>query len=381
MKVIRGGRIVTPTGVVEGREIIVEGTSIVAVRGQREAADGEVIDARGLTVAPGFIDVHVHGGGGYSLLGRDAEQMRSYARWVVRHGVTGFLIGATGPTPERFAAQIEAGRIAASAPLPGSAETLGFHFEGPFISPKRHGAFDPRSLRAPSVAELDQILDAAGPLARLMTIAPELLGAEGVIRRGVERGMTMSMGHTDATVEQARDGFAWGIRHTTHTFNAMRPLGHRDPGPIAAALTADDVTCELIGDMIHVQPAAAQVLLRCKGAGNTVLVTDGIQLASSTDGAFAFGSRPVAIAGGVARLEDGTIAGSIATMDANVRNIAGLGVPLHEVIQMASTNPARVCGVGERKGSLAPGMDADLVFLDEHLNVRMTIVMGEIAWR
>jgi N-acetylglucosamine-6-phosphate deacetylase len=380
VKVIRGGRIATPSGIVEGMEIAIDGRRIVAVQAERDDPAAEVIDARGFTIAPGFIDVHVHGGGGYSLLGRDAEQMRAYARWVVQYGVTGFLIGATGPTPERFAAQIEAGRAAAVASAPGSAEILGFHFEGPFISLARHGAFDPRSLRVPSVPELDQILDAAGPLARLMTIAPELPGAEAVIRRGVERGMTMSMGHTDATLEQARAGFAWGIRHTTHTFNAMRPLGHRDPGPIAAALTADEVTSELIGDMIHVQPAAAQVLIRCKGARNTVLVTDGIQLAGSADGTFAFGSRPVAIKGGVARLENGTIAGSITTMDANVRNIVGLGVPLHEAILMASTNPARVVGADKRKGLIAPGFDADLVSLDEELHVRMTMVRGEVAW-
>jgi N-acetylglucosamine-6-phosphate deacetylase len=380
MKVVRGGRIVTESGILEGMEIVVDGRSIAAVQPERDDPAHEVIDAHGLTVAPGFIDVHVHGGGGHSLLGRDADQMRAYARWVVRHGVTGFLIGATGPTPERFAAQIKAGCSAASTPMPGSAEILGFHFEGPFINPARHGAFDPRSLRAPSVAELDSVLDAAGPLARLMTIAPELPGAEAVIRRGVERGMVMSMGHTDATYEQARASFQWGIRHTTHTFNAMRPLGHRDPGPIAAALTADEVTSELIGDMIHVQPAAAQVLIRCKGARNTVLVTDGIQLAGSADGTFAFGNRPVAIRGGVARLEDGTIAGSITTMDANVRNVAGLGVRLHELIQMASTNPARVVGSGNRKGAIVPGFDADLVILDAQLNVRMTMITGETAW-
>jgi N-acetylglucosamine-6-phosphate deacetylase len=341
---------------------------------------GEVIDARGMTVVPGFIDVHVHGGGGYSLLGSDAEQVRAFARWVVRHGVTGFLIGATGPTRDHFAAQIAAGLEAARPRTSGAARILGFHFEGPFLNPARHGAFDPRLLRTPTVAELDELLDAAGRMARLMTIAPELPGAEAVIRHGVERGIVMSMGHTDASLEQARQGFAWGIRHTTHTFNAMRPFGHRDPGAVAAALTDDAITCELIGDMVHVHPAAAQVLLRCKGARNTVLVTDGMQLAGGGEGVFRFGGRPVRIVDGVARLPDGTIAGSISTMDANLRNLVGVGVPLHEAVQMASANAARVCGVDDRLGAIAPGMDADLVVLDEGLQVRMTLVGGEIAF-
>jgi N-acetylglucosamine-6-phosphate deacetylase len=381
VRIVRGGEVMTPAGLARDVDVVIDGPRIAGLSGATGTIEGEVIDARGLTVAPGFVDVHVHGGGGFSLLGRDPDEMRAYARWVVRHGVTAFLIGAVGPTPERLSAQVEAGRLAATQPYPGSAEILGFHFEGPFISPARHGAFDPRSLRAPDLGELEQCLGAAGAMARLMTIAPELTGAEAVIRRAAARGMTMSMGHTDATLAQARLGFDWGIHHVTHCFNAMRPFGHRDPGPIGAALTADGVTCELIGDTLHVDPVAMDVLIRCKGERDTVLVTDGIQLAGSRDGSFSFGSRSVSIRGGVARLDDGTIAGSVTTMDANVRNVVALGVPLAAVLWMATENPARVAGAGGRKGSIAPGMDADLVLLDAGLQVRMTIARGEVVWR
>ncbi|MBI2760571.1 MAG: N-acetylglucosamine-6-phosphate deacetylase [Chloroflexi bacterium] len=379
MIVIRGGSVLTRSAFEPELDVIISGDRIENLERDADVPGAREINAVGLLVAPGYIDVHVHGGGGFSLLEADAEQMRQYAHWVTRCGVTSFLAGIVAPTPDRGVASVEAVLKAASTPLPASAELLGFHMEGPFISPVRHGAFDPRSLRPPDKSELARYLQAAGGLARLITIAPELPGAEWVALWAIDRDVRVSMGHTDATLEQAREGFRWGISHVTHCFNAMRPFSHRDPGAIGAALTTDNVTCELIGDGIHVDPAAMDMLIRCKGR-NTVLVTDGIELAGVGDGAFQFGRRQVAIRGGVARLDDGTIAGSITTMDANVRNVVALGVAPQVAIRMASANPARVAGVASRKGKIEPGFDADLVLLNEGLEVQMTVVRGQVVY-
>ena len=232
------------------------------------------------------------------------------------------------------------------------------------------------------MGEIERVLELSRGWLRLATLAPELPGADLLIRQLVDAGVTVSIGHTDATYEQARRAIALGIRHATHCFNAMPPLLHRAPGPLGAIVEADEVTGELVGDCIHVLPPAMRVLIRALGPNRTVVVTDAQPAAGLPEGAtFSFGGLTARVAGGVARLSDGTIAGSVVTMDQALRNLVEqVGVALEDAVAMLTANPARVAGVAARKGQLRPGYDADLVILDRDLRVHATICRGRVAF-
>lgn len=377
--VLTGARILTPDDEIEDGGVIVEDGRIAEVAAGLSAPVGaEVVDLRGLTLAPGFIDIHVHGGGGFSLATRDAEEARSYARWVVVHGVTSFVASIVGETPEDGEAALRA--IAEVGPAEGGAELLGAHLEGPFVSPERRGALPEGWLRPPDAALLGRLLEAAGGRLRLITLAPELPGAAAVLERAVRAGCVVAVGHSDATYEEARDAFARGARHLTHAFNAMRPFHHREPGPLGAALDTEGVTVELIADGVHVHRAAARMVVRTKGVDGVALVTDGVPPAGLSEGTFRIGGRGARLAEGRIALPDGTIAGSAATMDRVIRYVVeeGIATPA-QAVRMASTVPAGVVGLGGRKGRIARGYDADLVALDAELNVAMTWVAGRVA--
>ena len=377
--VLAGARVLTPDDEIEGGSVIVEDGRIAEVGARlTPPAGAEVVDLRGLTLAPGFVDIHVHGGGGFSLAGGDAEEVRSYARWVVAHGVTSFVASIVGDTPEDGEAALHA--IAQAGQTEGGAELLGAHLEGPFVNARRRGALPEGWLRPPDSALLDRLLDATGGRLRLLTLAPELPGAAAVLERAVRAGCVVAVGHSDATYEQARDAFARGARHLTHAFNAMRPFHHREPGPLGAALDAPGVSLELIADGVHVHPAAARMVVRAKGADGVALVTDGVPPAGLPEGRFRIGGQDARLAGGRIELPDGTIAGSAATMDGVVRHVVREGIAtLAEAVRMASTAPAAVLGLGDRKGRVARGYGADLVALDSGLNVAGAWVAGRMV--
>jgi N-acetylglucosamine-6-phosphate deacetylase len=228
------------------------------------------------------------------------------------------------------------------------------------------------------LALLLRLFDAAAGHLRLLTVAPELPGAGELIAEAANAGCVVAIGHSDASYEEASQAFSAGAKHLTHAFNAMRPLHHRQPGPLGAAIDSSGVTVELIADGVHVHPAAARLLLLAKGVDNVALVTDGVTPAGLADGALRIGGQKARLSQGRIMLPDGTIAGSAATMDSVVRNVVGWGLaPLAEVVRMASTVPARVLGLDGRKGRIAPGYDADLVALDEELQVATTWVSGQ----
>ena len=337
-------------------------------------APASAYDGRGLIIAPGYVDTHVHGGGGFDLMTDDVEQVRGFARWAVTHGVTSFLVSTSG----RDHATIRR-RLRALAPLagklePGAARMLGFHLEGPYINPARKGAFDPRWLRAPSVREYDELFEASGGAIRQMTLAPELPGADDLIRAVVASGAVAAMGHTDATYEQAMRAIDIGVTHVTHCFNAMRPFSHRDPGVLGAVMTSDAVTAELIGDGAHVDYAAVRVLLRAKGADRVVLVTDGMPLAGTPDGEGEWEGVPIRVEGGKAvRVADGTIIGGVTPLDRMVGNAAAhMAVSRAQAIDMASAAPVRALRVEPEHG--------DVVLLDDDGGVVETWVAGERAY-
>ncbi|HQW50491.1 MAG TPA: N-acetylglucosamine-6-phosphate deacetylase [Tepidiformaceae bacterium] len=376
--IIRSGILALPSGPARG-DVLCEGGRIVAIGADLEPGDARVIEAGGYTVGPGLIDIHVHGGGGHSFFTRDAARIAAYSAWAPRNGVTAFLASTVGDDPGGTAAILAA--LAPAVSATAGAEMLGFHREGPFINPARRGAFPANVLRAPALAEWTQLAEAGRGAIRQVTIAPELPGALEIIQAIAGSGAVAALGHTDATTAECAAGFDAGIRHVTHLFNAMRPIHQREGGPIVAALLDDRVTCELICDGAHVVPELLRMAYRLLGPERAVVVTDNLHLAGveATSGSFA--GEEVVVSGAKAAKADGTIVGSVATMDAHFRNAMHfLGIDTATAFRLCSANPARVAGVGNRKGRLEPGFDADLVVLDEHLEVRATVCRGQVAF-
>jgi N-acetylglucosamine-6-phosphate deacetylase len=376
---IRGAVCVLPEGP-ERADILGEGGRIVAVGRDLEPADVEVFDATGLVAGPGFVDVHVHGGGGRSFFRADAAEVREYALWAPLHGVTSFLMSVAGSDADRTREILSALRPAIGC---DGAEPLGFHLEGPFLNPARRGAFPEDYLRPVDVQEWRGYQAAAEGAIRQMTLAPELPGAMDVIEAVVADGVVAAMGHTDAAFAVARQAFDRGVTHVTHLFNAMRPLHQREGGPAAAALLAPGVTCELICDGLHVSEEMLALAARLLGPERMVCVTDNLEMAGAADspGGTEFGGAVIEAREGVATRADGTIAGSLAPFDEHFRRVLRLfGGDLSAAFWACAANPARVAGVGARKGTLAVGADADIVLLDATNRVVATICRGEVLF-
>lgn len=376
---LQGASALLPDGRIQAADVLLENGRITAVGPALPApSNAEVMALEGLTLAPGFIDVHVHGGGGFSLLSADAGEVARYAGWAASRGVTGFLATICAGNLEHG---IACARAATAAKANGNgARLLGVNFEGPFVSPERRGALPAGWLQTPDARLLDRLLDTGD--VRVMTIAPELDGADAVIRRAFDRGIRVSVGHTDATYDIARRAFGeLGASHVTHAFNAMRPLHHREPGPIGAAIAADNVTVEAIADGVHLHPATVRLLIDAFGPDRVCLVTDAVTPAGLDSGVFRIGGEEASLQDGSIRLPDGTIAGSAATMDAVVRNVIEWGcADLAAALRMASAVPARVAGVAGHMGAIKPGYDADLVALTPDLRVARTWVAGRVVY-
>jgi N-acetylglucosamine-6-phosphate deacetylase len=371
-------RMVDAAGERRGSLRVAEGR--IAAIGAELPADGEVVDLGGRIIIPGFVDVHTHGGGGFSLHTEEAAEIGAYAAWAAGTGTTAFLAGIVGVPGGLPEAQLGAAVTAARAGGPG-AELLGIHLEGPYISYERRGAHSPAWLRTPDPAETRRLLELAGGWLRIVTVAPELPGAADLIRELDAAGVTVSLGHSDCTYEQAREAIPLGLRHATHCFNAMRPLHHREPGPLGAIVEAEGVRGELIADGFHVHPAAMRVLIRALGPERTVIVTDALSCAGLRDATFTFGGQQARVVDGVAKLADGTLTGSVLTMDRALALLTGeLGLALPEAVGMLTRNPARSAGAAHRKGMLLPGHDADLLVLDGDLRLVATYCRGELAF-
>lgn len=359
--------------------LTIDGGQIIAV-GADADSQTDALDLGGMIVTPGFVDVHTHGGGSFNLHTTDADEIRAYARWTPETGTTSFLIGVVGVPATLPEAQLRAAIDVIETAGPG-AEPLGIHLEGPYMSVNKRGAHDPSWLRTPEAAETERLLELTKGYLRLITLAPELPNADAMIRRLVAAGVTVSIGHTDATYEQARDAIPLGITHATHCFNAMRPLHHREPGPLGAIVEAESVRGELIADGVHVHPAALRVMIRALGPERTIIVTDALSCAGLSDAEFTFAGQPARVIDGVARLSDGTITGSVLTTDQALRNLVELvGVTLPEAVGMLTLNPARSAGAAQRKGRLQPGYDSDLLIFDRDLRLQATICRGKLAF-
>jgi N-acetylglucosamine-6-phosphate deacetylase len=376
------GRAHTPAGELHDAGILVRDGVIEAVAPRHSLTlpeGGQEIVANDKIAAPGFVDVHIHGAAGHDVMEGTEKALSAIASSIGSHGTTSFVATTVTANPDVICKSSEgiARYIAVQHEKSiRGAEVLGVHFEGPFISPIRRGVHPPEWLKLPSADLLEKFVEAAHGNALILTIAPELLGAMPCIDAARKSGMVVGIGHTDATYEQTRAAMARGAHHAIHTYNAMRPFSHRDAGVIGAVLTSPDITAELIADGVHVDETAMRLLLQAKGAGGVILISDGISATGMPDGNYQLGDFEVTVSGGVCRNSEGKLAGSTLTLDRALRNIVGLGASLHDALQMLTLNPAKLLGIEHKKGVLRESADADIVLLNEGLEVTQVYARG-----
>jgi len=348
--------------------------------------DGQIVEVRdpvrrptnaepiGGVILPGFIDVHVHGGAGADFMDASDEAVAAVAEFHARHGTTAMAATTLSGSREDLHAAVRA--IARATTRPRAAEICAIHLEGPYISLHRAGAQDIDSIRPADIHELGALIDEAPELHWMMTIAPEIDGARGLIEHFRDL-VCFSIGHTAADYGEAVNALEWGARHFTHLFNAMTGLNHREPGVVGAALVSAKATAELIADGIHVHPAVLRVAALMMPR-RIALVTDAVRACGMPEGSYKLYGHDISVAKGAARLADGTLAGSTLTMQRAVQNMVELaGLPLEMVVPLATEVPARIVGARERKGKILPGYDADVVVVTEKFEIERVIVRGE----
>lgn len=385
---IHAGRILTPDEEISDGVIVVEGSRITGLGHRDEVrvpADATDYVAAGMTVVPGFVDIHIHGAGGHDVMEANAPALDRITSTVAQHGTTSIVATTVTASVEdtrhslagiaRYVRSHEnADEFSETGCL--AAEILGIHLEGPFISKARRGVHPPDAIAQPSAETLREFLEASDGLVKIVTIAPEIPGAMELIEAAVAAKLVVALGHTDADYDQARAAIHAGARHVVHMYNAMRPFTHRDPGVIGAILTDPEVTAEIIADMVHVAGPAIQVLIGAKGFDAVLLASDGIAATGMPDGEYRLGNFEVTVKEGVARNAEGKLAGSTLTLDRALRNVVALGVPLKEAVRMATVLPARRLGIAGKKGIIAVGADADLVALTPDLRVAGVMTRG-----
>lgn len=376
MKAIVNGKIILSDSIVEGRALLFDEKIIGLSETVPQGA--EIIDAKGRYVAPGLVDIHIHGYLGEDTSDGSVEGIRKIAEGIVKNGVTAWLPTTMTVSYDELHRAFDAVRtLMDKKNNPKGAQVMGVHAEGPFINPSKKGAQAVEYIRpadAPFLIENSDVI-------RIATIAPEMPGALDCIREVTEKtGILMSMGHTAANYETAKAGIEAGIRHATHLFNAMTPLNHRDPGVVGASLADDRVSTELIADTFHISPDLFGLVAKVKG-DNLILITDCTRAGGLEDGEYTLGGQPFFLKGIECRLADGTIAGSVLKLNNAVRNMREhTNLPLEQIVRMASINAARCIGLDKTKGSLEAGKDADIILADENFAVSETIIAGETVW-
>jgi N-acetylglucosamine-6-phosphate deacetylase len=375
-------RLFTPTEEILHPLLVVEDGRIagVSARSTKEIPGNvSVVDFGDATLAPGFLDIHIHGGAGLDLMRASPSDLPRLGKFLAAHGVTAYYpttvaapLDATCAALERLADAIEA-TVPSGDP---AARPLGIHLEGPFLSHKRRGVHPPENLVEPTIAVFDRLWQAARGLVRVLTIAPELPGAMEVIAEAARRQVCVSIGHSDAEMPAAQAAVRAGARHATHTFNAMRPLDHREPGIIGEVLSNDQLTADMIVDGIHVDPVVVELFLKAKGPERAVLITDAISATGMPDGRYQLGPIEVDVKDGRCT-SGGSLAGSVLTMDRAVRNVTKFSRwSLRDAVRAATLNPARAMGLAAHYGVLAAGADADFAVLSPAGDVIKTIIRG-----
>jgi N-acetylglucosamine-6-phosphate deacetylase len=376
-------KIITPDTVIPQGVVLIEGKKILEVGPRFEVAfedsEFETLHFEQKTLVPGFIDVHIHGARGRDVMEGTREAVGVVSRYLALHGTTSYLATTvTASHIETIQAVESLGKLIPEET--GGARILGLHLEGPFISQEKRGVHPPEHIRPPSTRIFDELLKMSNDRVRLITVAPEIPGGLDFIQHIRSKGVLVSLGHSNATYEVAQQAIRAGASNATHTFNAMRDFSHRQPGVLGAVLTDSTIWTELIADGAHVDPIAIQMLLKCKGHRKILLVTDGISAAGMPDGDFQLGSLLVKVSQGVCRVPEGALAGSTLSLDRALRNmIRWTGTSLEEACYMTSRNPAESIGVAETKGTIQPGYDADMVLLNDDMQVHATFCEGKLV--
>ena len=337
----------------------------------------EIIDACGLYLSPGFIDVHIHGAGGYDTMDGTFHAINEISKTILKHGTTSFTPTTMTVATSDINKSMQVIKEAKEKGTDG-AIVLGAHLEGPFINPKAIGAQNPNFLIPPTLENYNTMVKGAEDAVVSITIAPEIEGAKELIKELSKKGIICSIGHTKASYEEAMEGIACGCKHSTHLFNAMTSFSHREPG-VVGAIFDSEITTETISDGIHISYPSLRIAYKQKTSDKVLLVTDAMMACSMPDGMYTLGGQDVIVKDGAARLLSGSLAGSILTLDKAVYNVYhNVGYPLHEVVKMATFNPARHCNVEDRKGLIKEGYDADLILFDEDINIKKVIVSGKV---
>jgi len=380
------GRVVTPRETFLKGAVCIQGNTIICVGSEADAPRDPKDPAERVQgwITPGLIDLHIHGAGGRDLMEPDPEAIRAVSRTLAAHGTTSFLATSVVRRKPKENRHLEVAAELAQEKLDG-AQVLGIHVEGPFVNPARGGLIRPDRIWPPDRGSLKEILQLTKGSLRMMTLAPELKGALELLSPLTDAGAIGSMGHTEATFDQARQGFSQGIRHVTHLYNAMRGLHHREPGALGAVLVDHGVTTQLICDGVHVHPTVLSLTRQLLSPEAIVLITDALPSSGLPDGVYAYDGRPYEAKAGSAwhHADDGDrLFGTTLLLDEMVRRaMTFMGVNFAQAIAMASLNPARTLGLEKRIGTLAPGAQADLVIWDEELRVKETILRGQTIWK
>lgn len=338
--------------------------------------DENILDADGLYLSPGFIDVHIHGAGGFDTMDGTVDAINNIAKTIVKHGTTSF-------TPTTMTVSIEdinkSMKVIKTLKENGTegAHVLGAHLEGPFINPEAIGAQNPNYLLPPSISAYNEMVKDCEDAVVSITLAPEISGAKELIKYLSEKGIVCSMGHTKASYKEAIEAIECGVCHSTHLYNVMTPLTHRNPGVVGATFDSD-ITTETISDGIHISYPALRIAYKQKSTDNVLLITDAMMACSMDDGEYSLGGQEVTVIDGAARLKNGALAGSVLTLDNAVNNVyKNSMLPLHEIVKMASYNGARHCKVHDHKGLIKEDYDADLILFDDNINIKKVFILGK----
>jgi N-acetylglucosamine-6-phosphate deacetylase len=376
-KAIRNGRIILPEGIQDGKILLYDEKILGIVEAVDTKEEIEWLDAGGNYISPGFIDIHIHGASGFDAMDEEEDAITHISIAICERGVTGFLPATMTMSKERIHKALENIRRSMGRRGKG-AQVLGAHMEGPFIDPKRKGAHDEAYILKPDYGLIAEYMD----VIRVITMAPERdEGHRFIHQMQAYPQIVLSIGHSNATFEEAMEAINAGVRSATHLFNGMTGLHHRNPGVVGAILKSD-IFCEVIADNVHIHPGIYSILGKVKGPDRIILITDAMRAACLKSGTFDLGGQTVNVDAQAVRLEDGTLAGSILTMNHGVKNfLENTDCDLHEIIHMASLNPAKLLGIENQKGSIGVGKDADIIIFNEDFEVLTTIVEGQLCFR
>lgn len=381
MLALVGGKIVTPFRIVNNGAIVIEEGMISQIGKASEIRiqeNYEVIDVSQKILAPGFVDLLVHGGGGAGFADENPKSIKNASEYFLRNGSTTILASLFAKPERQLLDDLQ--RVAKYIKANPSSNIYGIHMEGPFLNPGLKGAMNEDYLWEPTVEGWEKLWKASEGLIKIMTIAPELHGASDVMRAAAKKGVVLSIGHSMATYAEIEVAIDNGAAHVTHIFNAMRPFHHRNPGVILGSLLKNELKIELIADKYHVHPAVMELLLKLKGASGIILITDSIRAGGMHEGEYEFADQKVFMKDNKAYLEDGTLAGSTLTLNIAIRNLVeSANAKLTDAVRMASLNGAKVLNIEHHKGILAVGKDADIAILNERFEVEMTILNGKVV--